>query len=602
MKGLEVLLERLAEDPTKKIMKIRFLALVSEIEDSTEKAKWCLKLARFYGVNFPKEALQIAYMVCKYDPDNIAALNIIVDSFEALGKNGQAEALRTHLAKVRNDKADAAERDHLIRDLGVEDAFSSDEAEHTNPFNLSADQIMSVEVSIDDVIEASSATTPPNLDINEVSPKETVELDLTNKTLEYSNDEVEEKTIVSTIDPSASPGEDGWQFGRDLYKEGGEDTVFLDINSEEGKNILEKPPEVSIDFSESSNEQKSQAEASLDLFDGVEITSPFGQDPSQASDEIPVEQPEKNHPENIAVFGSKESEEISGLDITVSDKDHENIDKVEASNIEKTHQPPEIEFDEPVVSKQNFLLEEDAMSADIVSKNKLTRAEQFENLKQANFKNYDSELISKMFTYYIEKNDHKKAREILESSAAFCSSEKWWKNSFSLLLDQGGNSGIAGINLFDDQEELYQAEQIIKNYQKTGDEAPWATLAETLDSSKAMEYLRSFNNHHSLFLKNRFFLFYLDLAIICGYARIVLNELASVSLDLSDAPFRKEIFIRWQHANELLSFEIDLSSVAKKSDFDVAKLGSFEVSQLDEKSFKSLLSVRMKPTLDNYQL
>ena len=57
MKGLEILLEKIAEDPSRNTIKRRYLALVSELADAKQ-AHWCLKCQTVFKTN-PQNALQI---------------------------------------------------------------------------------------------------------------------------------------------------------------------------------------------------------------------------------------------------------------------------------------------------------------------------------------------------------------------------------------------------------------------------------------------------------------------------------------------------------------------------------------------------------------
>lgn len=534
MKGLEILLGKIAEDPTRNTIKRRYLALVSELADAQQKAHWCLKLARLYAKKNPQNALQIAYVICKYEADNIEALNIIIDSFEMMGRGFQADAMRDHLANVKRKIVDKGGHDQVLKDLALDGAFSQQEAEATNPFNLSSDQILDQVNSIEN---------------NNDNPSQSATLDLT--------------------DPSPTEQENGkpddWNFQTDLYKDGIHETTFIesatiDLADDLGASSTGKGDQ---------DEVKSEKEVSLaldaredktvDLFsEHQQLDYPEAIMPS-AEKSLTDESTPKINDENFDMFVDKR------------DLDKPLIDESVASETEA-----EVSFEESF-SEQS---------------------EEFENLKRSNFKSYDSAVLSQMFNYYFEKSQLSRAKEIIESTAAFCSSQDWWKSAFDKLLGARASGKQLYHGLLDSQVGLYETEDLIKSYQTNGGKAPWAGLSQKLDQEKALAYFDELKENQILLQKDRFFNFYLDLAIITGYARVVIKELATRKLDYDNLEVRNSVFIRWQHAHELLDFHINLSAWESGQ---IKSEASF-VESIDSDRFEQLLKTRMEPNFSNYKI
>ena len=103
MLGFENLLRCIKEDPRKTTLKLRYLALVADLPSASEKISVLLKLAEFYRMGFPKEALQIAYLVCRYDNSNVPAIEIIIEVLELQGKDTQARFMSDYLSKIRRN-------------------------------------------------------------------------------------------------------------------------------------------------------------------------------------------------------------------------------------------------------------------------------------------------------------------------------------------------------------------------------------------------------------------------------------------------------------------------------------------------------------------
>ena len=506
MKGLDVLLDKIAEDPTKKIMKIRFLALVSELEDSTEKASWCLKLAKKYGTKFPKEALQVAYMVCNYDVDNIEALCIMIDSLDILGNSSQANKLRDHLSKVRAELANSSDHNQIIGELSNDNSFGDNEIEQTNPFNLSSDEILSADAAFESSYQPLKLQRPEldleapedvkknkpvqqnfhldldvgqdegvshkdpgqilslsleenqepeiepnnlgnvavfNLETNSIDQhvldssdtftetSESIESGLANQTMIHAAEATTDRSVESQqgLIPT-STSENGNELGGSSRLKTGMEKPLKKIKSDEVFEFDEEYPET----------QKNSVE------ENVPSSEPSLIDFSNEQDEGEVlnSNVELEKPDSVDLFSANSELTLQPENKELENR-HDEIDFEQSANADLKRENKLIFSEkEPQKEKKSFTdnttkaTESFETKIDVTDDRDLDRFQKFENLKRANFKNYDSDLISKMFSYYVEKDDIKKAKEILESSAAFCSSETWWKNSFNLLLEKGG--------------------------------------------------------------------------------------------------------------------------------------------------------------------
>lgn len=113
---------------------------MSELDSSEEKAEWCLKLAHLYENVDPEVCMQVAYVVCKYDPNNVSALRLMAGSYEALGRDKQAQALYAYIMDVEREENRTEEGLNLIKEIsfGIEE-----EVEATNPFSQPSSVISS---------------------------------------------------------------------------------------------------------------------------------------------------------------------------------------------------------------------------------------------------------------------------------------------------------------------------------------------------------------------------------------------------------------------------------------------------------------------------
>ncbi|MEI8025716.1 MAG: hypothetical protein WCI18_05130 [Pseudomonadota bacterium] len=134
MKGFDLILERIKADPFKATLRFRYLALVADLPDPMEKAHEVLKLAEFYKLDFPREALQTAYLVCRYDPKNLKAVQIIIEILETQNRLPQASFMREYKAKIDSQK-DVTSNQFFgdISRSGLFDSSSVDESLTFNP-------------------------------------------------------------------------------------------------------------------------------------------------------------------------------------------------------------------------------------------------------------------------------------------------------------------------------------------------------------------------------------------------------------------------------------------------------------------------------------
>ncbi len=100
--GLDRILERIVSDPEDKILRNRFITLVSELPDESEKITYIIKLAEVFLYILPREAMRFANMVFKADPENIEALEIIAHGLDAIDRESKAEVIRQQIAHIKS--------------------------------------------------------------------------------------------------------------------------------------------------------------------------------------------------------------------------------------------------------------------------------------------------------------------------------------------------------------------------------------------------------------------------------------------------------------------------------------------------------------------
>ncbi|MFK7826394.1 MAG: hypothetical protein AB8G05_19760 [Oligoflexales bacterium] len=103
-KGLEKILKKIREHPNRKVLRERYLALVSEIESSDERQTRMLDLGNvFYNID-PSESMQIAHQVYRQNKKSIQALKLIKLCLDKLGRKGKAEIIDKEIQKLEAEE------------------------------------------------------------------------------------------------------------------------------------------------------------------------------------------------------------------------------------------------------------------------------------------------------------------------------------------------------------------------------------------------------------------------------------------------------------------------------------------------------------------
>jgi len=108
-KGLAKLLDSITNNPDQRLID-RYLALITDIENESEKRARALDLAATLVNQKSDEAMRIAHMVFKADPQNLRSLDIIIESLEDRGSKGKAAVLRNERAKLVSLKDEQPEK------------------------------------------------------------------------------------------------------------------------------------------------------------------------------------------------------------------------------------------------------------------------------------------------------------------------------------------------------------------------------------------------------------------------------------------------------------------------------------------------------------
>ena len=152
MNGFDLILERIKADPYKATLRFRYLALIADLHDPMEKASEVLKLAEFCHPDFPREALQSAYLVCRYDPKNLKAVQIIIDILEGQKRLPQASFMREYRAKIASQQSVTSNqffndisKSGLFEPNGVDEALSFNPGEEFLADQISGDFSMANE-------------------------------------------------------------------------------------------------------------------------------------------------------------------------------------------------------------------------------------------------------------------------------------------------------------------------------------------------------------------------------------------------------------------------------------------------------------------------
>lgn len=102
-KGLDLILQAIAKTPSHDLLKNRFISLVKELENATERAEWLVKLSEILLNHLPNEALSISKQAYLEDKLNPKTLEIIQKCLEILGENQKAQAILNKINSLSNE-------------------------------------------------------------------------------------------------------------------------------------------------------------------------------------------------------------------------------------------------------------------------------------------------------------------------------------------------------------------------------------------------------------------------------------------------------------------------------------------------------------------
>lgn len=103
-KGLDSILQSIHAKPEQKILRDRYLSLVSELSDQTEKNRRILELAHIVQASDPTQAMNLGHLVYRQDRKSEDALTLIHSCLVTLGRHGKASMVQAELEKVRSSK------------------------------------------------------------------------------------------------------------------------------------------------------------------------------------------------------------------------------------------------------------------------------------------------------------------------------------------------------------------------------------------------------------------------------------------------------------------------------------------------------------------
>lgn len=141
-KGLEKILKKIREHPNRKVLRERYLALVSEIESPSERQARMLDLGNVYFNIDPSESMQIAHQVYRQNKKSIKALKLIKLCLDKLGRKGKAEVIDNEIKKLKAEE----ESDDLklppfpSSEIGSEDKTAISESKEPGLPPLPADE------------------------------------------------------------------------------------------------------------------------------------------------------------------------------------------------------------------------------------------------------------------------------------------------------------------------------------------------------------------------------------------------------------------------------------------------------------------------------
>lgn len=99
-KGLQLLFGEIKKRPDNHTLVTRYLSLLADLPSDKDKADKALELAEAIKKEVPLEAMNIAHMVFKFDHSSIAALNLIGDCLDAMGRKAKAAVIRNEVSKL----------------------------------------------------------------------------------------------------------------------------------------------------------------------------------------------------------------------------------------------------------------------------------------------------------------------------------------------------------------------------------------------------------------------------------------------------------------------------------------------------------------------
>lgn len=99
--GLEQLLRNIEADPERVLLQDRYLSLLNDLSNQSDKAIALLSLGKVLLSSRPRETLRHAYMVYQWNRSDVDALELMISALMNLGQPGKADVLRTELEQVR---------------------------------------------------------------------------------------------------------------------------------------------------------------------------------------------------------------------------------------------------------------------------------------------------------------------------------------------------------------------------------------------------------------------------------------------------------------------------------------------------------------------
>ena len=103
-KGLEEILKQIRKDPGQRVLLERFLALLSELADSTEKHRLMLGLAEALLPEDPGQSMNLAYRVYQQDHSVPESLDIIWRCLNALERYDKAAIVKRELDQINQSR------------------------------------------------------------------------------------------------------------------------------------------------------------------------------------------------------------------------------------------------------------------------------------------------------------------------------------------------------------------------------------------------------------------------------------------------------------------------------------------------------------------